>query len=70
MSPWQALNANQRKTMKWIAGLGNDMAVSPAALFWLVENGYLEANPENDRGLVLTAKGKAAWDARPQREKT
>ena len=40
MSPWHELNAKQRKSMKWVAGLGHDMAVSPGAIGWLLANGY------------------------------
>jgi hypothetical protein len=70
MMPWLELNAKQRKAMKWVNGLGHDMAVSPGAVGWLIEHGYLKPSAENERRLILTEKGQTAWDACPEHEKT
>lgn len=70
MNPWHELNAKQRKSMKWVAGLGHDMAVSPGAIGWLLQNGYLKHDNDTGRSLSFTEKGQAAWDACPEYEKT
>ena len=69
MSDWGKMNARQRKSMKWVAGLGHDMAVSPGAIGWLLANGYLQTDSETDKRLSFTKKGQEVWDGRAEYEK-
>lgn len=69
MNPWLELNGKQRKAMKWVAGLGHDVAVSPGAVGWLLEHGYLTTDADNERRLRFTTKGHTAWNSCPEHEK-
>lgn len=69
MMLWLKLNAKQRKAMKWVSGLGHDYAVSPGAVGWLLEHGYLKPDAENERRLAFTEKGQKTWDDCPEWEK-
>ena len=66
---WYCLNAKRRQAMKWVAGLGHDIAVSPGAIGWLLAEGYLKIDTDTDKRLAFTEKGQAAWDSRPEYEK-